>query len=521
MKPTLRVTSQDHANRLFVKQSLKANVEEFYNKCHNPGGDQTGGKFCETTDPAEANKRDIKIDGERLGTAVPTAKTAKGLEGAGPLDKAGHRRMGLDLIPDNAVGKIVARQALVPGFEDLAGRTDRAALQEIVERQAQNIEDVYDQAQKIGADTAAAHASWYPWVNKYTQSLAADTGLDHNGIMAAAAVLSPSADWANNVSWAKATAEFVANEKNIVVQPEWIASGYKAALSSWKVAKAAAAKEGRTLSTPMPTKESVAHLVGKTVSDLTPEQAAIVLRGAHEAFGKAIHQMGDYPGLGKASSIATPQSIANFAKAISVLRDPSPENISANLGNNHKVRSFYENMRDPLDNKNQEVTVDSHHIGLANGFPITGGNPIVPAGKAGNAKDKPLIKVIYDGPKVAATGLVGTYPLVVEATRLATERINKKHGTDWRPNQIQSITWETWRGLYPSRARTKTRVDRIIAARQAFAKSGKSARDRALMLASIEDARLDSKLNGVRGQTGPSLEAIRKKFLAEIKKGER
>jgi hypothetical protein len=514
--PTLIVGSQDRANRLFVRENLAAKVEEFYNKCHNPGGAE-GGKFCETTDPAEANKRDIVVSGQRLGTAVPTAKTAKGLEGAGPKDESGHRRMGVGLIPDGAVGKIIARQALVPGFEDLAGRTDRAALDEIIERQSRNIEDVYDIAHQIGDDTAAAHASWYPWVNKYTQSLANDTGLDHNGIMAAAAVLSPSADWANNVSWAKATAEFVANEKNIIVQPEWISSGYKAALASWKTAKESAAKEGRELSTPMPTKESVQGLVGKTVSDLSPDQAAIVLRGAHEAFGKAIHQMGDYPGLGKSSSIATPQSNSNFAKAISVLRNPSPENISEQLGNNHKVRSFYENMRDPLDNTNQEVTVDSHHIGLANGIPITGGNPMVPAGKAGNVKDKPLIKLIYDGPKVAATGLVGTYPLVVEATRRATERINQKYGTDYRPNQIQSITWETWRGINPSRSRTKTRTDRIIAARQAFAKSKGSARDRALMLSSIEDARLDAKL----GPKGPVLADLRKKFLKEIEKGAR
>lgn len=512
----LELSDYIKGDKLKFKDYLLSKVQEFYNQCHNPEGG-AGGQFCETTDPAEASNREIVVRGKRLGTAVPTAKTSKGLEGAGPLDSSGHRRMGVGLIPDSAVGKIIARQALVPGFEDLEGRTDRAALEEIIERQSRNIEDVYEIAHQIGDDTAAAHASWYPWVNKYTQSLSEYTGLDHNGIMAAAAVLSPSADWANNVAWAKTTAEFVANEKNIVVQKEWIAEGYTAALSSWKIAKAGAEAEGRVYSTPKPTLDSVKDLVGKRVSDLSPTEAATVLRGAHEAFGKAIHQMGDYPGLGKSSSIATPQSIQNFAKAISVLRDPSPENISDQLGNNHKVRSFYENMRDPLDNKNQEVTVDSHHIGLANGIPITGGNPMIPAGKAGNKKDKPLIKFIYDGPKVAATGLVGTYALVVEATRRATERINKKHGTDYRPNQIQSITWETWRGINPSRSRTAARTARIAAARQAFAKSGGSARDRALMKATIEDARLDARL----GPKGPALEDVRKRFLKELEKGAR
>jgi hypothetical protein len=239
------------------------------------------------------------------------------------------------------------------------------------------------------------------------------------------------------------------------------------------------------------------------------------LRGAHENFGKAIHQLGGGPGLGDSANIAKPQSYQNFAKAISVLRDPSAANISAQLGENHKVRSFYENIRNPSDRVNAEVTVDSHHVGLANGLPITGGNPVVPAGTLGNKKDKPLIKFIYDGPKVAATGMVGTYPLVVEATRRATERINKKHGTNFTPNQIQSITWETWRGLYPSRARTATRLERIAAARKTYLSGPKTAGAKALMLASIEDARLDAKL----GPKGPSLADVRKGFLKELEKG--
>lgn len=476
------------------------------NSCHNPAG-SGGGQFC---GGIKLNlPTSVQVVATKLGTSIPMKGQVRHSD-----YKAGNAvRMGYDLIPDKTVPKIVEIQSKTPGFEDLAGRTDRKVLTEIAERQSVNVEDAFDQAMAVdgGTGTAVAHAGWYPWVNRWAHGEGERLNLKPEAVMGAAAVLSPGAAWENNVAWARATAEFVSNEKNITVQKEWVAAQAMAAEASYKdkiethneaQAKLVADSDGTYTAKPFTGKKPDASeyegLVGKTVADLTPLQAAVVLRGAHEAFGSAIHQLGGGAGLGDPKNKARPQSLENFAKAISILRNPSTENIDAELGNSHKVRSFYNNMRDPFDTKFAEVTVDSHHIGLVNGIAMPGENK--------------LSTSLYGGTKAASTGLSGTYPLAVEATRIATDQINKKHGTNYTPAQIQSITWEYHRAAWPNR--TPSIIAQVSAARTAFAKSGKTASDRANMLAAIENIRQGP-------GKGPSLEQMRAKFRKELAKGEK
>lgn len=480
-------------DKLKYKTMLKTRLEEFYNKCHVKQG-----RFGERNDPAcgnTAGAEGIKVVGTQLSTSVPTA--------VGSGYKAGDTpQMGLGLVTDEVVPKIVAKMQAVPGFEDIPA--GREGIEEIVNRQAENIEDLYETARTIGTDTSEAHAEWYPFVNEWAQDLSAETGFPPEAIMAATAVLSPSADWANNVSWAQTVARTIENQDNITVAPEWIAAQYmaSAAAHEWKIKKHGAAneklisegKEPKSFTIQPPDPEKFTGLVDKKLSDLSDTDAAVAMRGAHESFGKAVHQLGGHAGMGDPKNIATPQSLQNFAKAISILRNPTTENIDAQLGKSHKVRSFYANMRDPLNKSHQEVTVDSHHLGVANGLPLASAHPIV--------------KAIYDAPKVASTGLVGTYALTVEATRRATARINKKYKTNFTPNQIQSITWEAHRGIFPSEKRSSKLVDSIGSYRAAYRRGEISKNE---MLARIENARL--------GANGPTLEQVRKKFLDELSKG--
>lgn len=488
-------------------KSLPNRLTEFFNDCH----EENSGRFCSKHGVTHAKSgtpggtRAGQIEGTpgtQLATAKPSAKGSK--YKAGDLT-----RLGFDTIPDDAVADIVSAIASVPGFEDFKGRTDRASLQEIAERQSTNIEDMFDTARQIGTDTSEAHSDWYPFVNRWSHEQAEALDTKPEAIMAAAAVLSPSADWANNVAWTKQVAQIVKDEKNIVAQPEWLAAQELAALSAHefklktherKNAKLVAeGKEPKPFTIEPPEIGKFAHLAGQKLSDLSPEDAAIVMRGAHEHFGKMVHQLGGMAGLGDPKNIATPQSIDNFAKAISILRNPSAENIDVQLGGNHKVRSFFQNMRDPLNTKYADVTVDSHHLGMAIGIPITGTHPIM--------------KRIYDKPKRLATGLVGTYPITVEATRMATERINKKHGTKYTPAQVQSITWEAQRAMYDKKpASLITRISDLRSSHQ------RGEISRAQMLSGIESARLSGK-DGKKSYKNPTLEEIRSSFLKEIKKG--
>lgn len=491
-------------------------LTEFYNTCHA----EDSGKFCEkhgTTHGAGSGtpggKRAGEVDGTpgtQLATARPSAKSVK--YKAGDLS-----RLGFDTIPDDAIGDskkgnridegIVTRLSKVPGFEDFAGRTDRPVLKEIAERQSEHIEDMFEIAQQISPETAKAHSDWYPFVNRWAHEESKATGHPPEAIMAAAAVLSPSADWANNVAWTRAVAQVVSNEKNITVTKEWMAANDLAAQASYTFKQKIHERENRELiangeepkafTIKPPVVGSNDHLIGKTLADLSPEEAAVALRGAHEAYGKTVHQIGGMAGLGDSKNIATPQSIPNFAKAISILRNPSAQNIDVQLGGNHKVRSFFQNMRDPYNTQSADVTVDSHHIGLALGIPITGTSPIM--------------KRIYDGPKRADTGLVGTYPITVEATRIATERINKKYGTKYSPAQIQSITWEAQRALYDKKPPA---LQKKIGDIRSLYRQGKISHNE--MLARVENARLEKYGKTPRNKT---LAEIREDFLKELKKG--
>jgi hypothetical protein len=60
------------------------------------------------------------------------------------------------------------------------------------------------------------------------------------------------------------------------------------------------------------------------------------------------------------------QSQENLGKAVSVLRDGTLENVSAQLGKAHKVRNFYNNIVDPSDPTS--FTADTHAYGIALGI---------------------------------------------------------------------------------------------------------------------------------------------------------
>lgn len=466
---------------LRIKAASATQITELANDCHNPPG-EGGGRFCEKSKGGA-----IRTPGVRLSTSVPTFKRNN------PYKAGDERRMGLELVTDAVVNKLIGHQSDVPGFKDLSRRRGRKALEIIIDRQSEHIEDVFATAMEISEMTVKAHADWYPYINDWSHDLAAELGYPPEAIMGALAALSPSADWANNVAWGKYVSEMVQN-KNIKVTKKWIAAEHLAAVAAWEVKQRIAAAKGTEFTLPKPQPEDHMNLVGKRVASLSDAEAAIAIRGSHEACGKCVHQLGGHAGFGNPKNIATPQSEPNFEKAISILRNPTTQNIDAKLGMNHKVRSFYANIRDPLDAKFHEVTVDSHLLGIANGIPL--------------ASAHPLVKRIYDGPKTNATGLVGTYPLVVEATRRATQRINERYGTNFTPNQVQSITWEAHRALYPSDKRSGALVKKIGTYRQQY-RSGKISKNE--MLARIENARL--------GVGGPTLEKIREQFLDELGKG--
>lgn len=410
----------DREARLRRKAELASNLPEleFANDCHDPNS----GRFC-----------------ERISSPRPTSVK----EGAAHIPGQG-ARMSPDLIGDKQVASTIARQAAVPGFEDFAGRTDRAAFDEIIDRQAEHIVDAVDAAFAVSRAGAELHSQWYPKANEYLGQVAKDIGLPKNAVIAAAAVLSPGSDWADNLAWSQHVAKKVANQANEEVTVQHAQAYYFERLAAYQNSVAKGEKAGKPFTGKEPTYPG--HIVGKKLSELSDADAAIAIRGDNDDEGggkNAVRQLGGHAGFGDPKYKAIPQTDENITKAVSVLRNPSPANADAQLGNAPKVRSFYNNLRAPKDTEFEETTVDTHHYGLANGHPWGISSPFIASGA----------KSITAAPKTSSTGAQGTYSLVVEATRRATKTVNKKYGTSYTPNQVQSVSWEYHRASFPSKKR--------------------------------------------------------------------
>tara|TARA_R110002124_G_scaffold66841_3_gene181697 strand:- start:200 stop:964 length:765 start_codon:yes stop_codon:yes gene_type:complete len=175
---------------------------------------------------------------------------------------------------------------------------------------------------------------------------------------------------------------------------------------------------------------------GRTLSSLeTPTEKALFVRlfdEAHNPRGyNIINPEGAIigPSLTKAGEEAKVgwQGLPTIAKSISVFEDPSITNISASLGNQHKVRSFYNNIVSP--NVGNSVTSDTHNVAAALMRPLSGSSTEVMHNLGGASSS-------------SATGISGTYPIYADALRDAAD------ARGVLPREMQSITWEGIRGLY-------------------------------------------------------------------------
>ncbi len=374
--------------------------------------------------------------GGRISTAPPKGRV-KGVDKPHPMHEL--RRLGVEqaLKDDPAIGaKWVEKLSGVAGFGDLKlskkakPEEVKAVLDTAIERIKGNILDIHDRADP---KDAKLWGEWYPIANGLGTKWAKENGGIHpDAVYAVMARLSPQADWNDNMTMAREVVRIL--HEDPVVTKDVLKAHRALQLKQAEMYK-------KEPDAPIPQ-----NFEGLRLSELNDEDSAKMLRAISDTRGPL--QVIDHTEKPMTKVDGDPryvrwQSVDNLTRAISMWREPSFANISQQMGQQHKIRAFYNNIRDPHDTEFDDITVDTHAFGIGLGIPVTTASYEIASGP----------RSIPGGPNSTKAGTVGLYPIFAEAYRQA----GAERGMLGR--RMQSVTWEQWRKEWSPRARNEWMVD--------------------------------------------------------------
>jgi len=377
---------------------------------------------------------------KRVDTRLPTEVVKDDNLKTGAMVSDGDSLMGNPNIYDN----LVMMTDHYPGLKRLYSDDVAEIRGNITNRMTDNIVSLYDMSDKLGI--AKDSANWYVGANRIANGLASRFGISDTKAAGVLAVMSPQKDWFQNVGLGeriiKHHTELGPNapwtpemEAITVTVPASRRGKGKANNTAWQDGKNGAILDA---------------IKGKAWGQLeTPMEKALWLRAYDEAhFGKNFREIspdGDILGYdikkdGNPSAIAH-QGFGDIAKAVRILEgEGTLTSISPELGGNHKVRNFFNNILNP-DSPN-DVTVDTHQIAAGLFRPLGSSAVEVHHGLNGaNIKGNPAR---WSNEGKAETGMAGSYGLYFDATTDAASL----RGT--LPREMQSISWEQLRTLFPN-----------------------------------------------------------------------
>lgn len=297
-----------------------------------------------------------------------------------------------------------------------------ANITRVVDHIKDNLRALYN---AVPEEHRAKTRQWYVGANRVVQRMAKRYERQDYQVALAMAVLSPGYDWFQNVSATERVADIWFNQQHTDWTPE-METAVMTIANKEALVLAAERVRGRRLSELTTDFDralwirtyDLAHLT-RSFRELTPEGE----------FGDLSRNLDGNP------SEIIPQSTANIAKAVTALTtDMTPVEVSDMLGRNHKVRNFYSNILYP-ESTDGEVTIDTHAVAASWWLPV-GVQHILPSKNFGGA-DSSLL------------GFSGMYAMYARAhTELAAE-------LGILPRELQSVTWEAVRELFPAAWKTR------------------------------------------------------------------
>ncbi len=400
-------------------------------------------------------------DASRVGTAkLPTGTTSES-------------NIDTSIVPDDVLASQMASINYKHLPDDIRNEKDpKTKYEKFVEFIKSNLLYLHDQ---FPEDLRARATLWYDGANKIANDLASRYNLSVEQVSAVIANLSPQKDWFMNIAQAEQVLHVYENYQDFKIEGSEVDRNIENIIDAAEAPKSQKKKKqpgetklqetrrrnfNKKLDQEAKDKRAVIlnAIRGKTIRELNKDKSegGKVLTGwairviAQAEFGRyyqILSPEGDPVGIQVKNdgdpSMNTWGSISEITKAVSVIENGSAENISNSLGDQHKVRNFYNNIVAP-NSPSGDATIDTHAV--AAGL-------IMPLGASATQ-----VNHNFGGDKIKnapSLGISGTYHIYLEAYRRAAKERNLQ------PRQMQSITWEAVRKLFLPTERDPADIDRV------------------------------------------------------------
>lgn len=330
------------------------------------------------------------------------------------------RQIGLAAIQDDP--KLVEK--IESNIADYVGVPD-TSIEGLIRHSMDNLRHLFN---SVTPEFRERARQWYVGANKLSQQTADTNGLSLESVAGVMASLSPQKDWYMNYDLGVRTINVFMNHQDSVFDAD-MRQAFVDMIENPQAKRSEKAKKILY--------QALEEVDGKTLAEIEPKRKGYFVRFHDEVYnpekGHRVvtpeGELGDFVTTQKGAKSGTAwNGFRDINKAISILEDPSRQNISDQLGEKHKVRSFYNNILDPFAPQG-DVTIDTHAVAAALLRPLSGKSIEV----LHNFKDAGTSKNI---------GAFGSYGVYAEAYR----RLASELGV--QPRELQSITWEAVRNLF-------------------------------------------------------------------------